>query len=134
MLAYLEKVRIRAYRFMDDPYEQYGVLGQEAESVHPALTTRSRRIIPIVGLSWNGAAISPTGDGFIGGGPLKVGDEFEFQFDGDRRILAIQSADGAVATSAPCRLVGRVIPDFVSVNTTQLVHALVVCVQSLMRD
>ena len=134
MLAYLEKVKIKAYRFMDDPYEQYGVLGQEAEPVHPALTTRSRRIIPIVGLSWDGAAVSPTGDGFIGGGPLKVGDEFEFQFEGDRRILAIQSADGAIATGAPCRLVGRVIPDFVSVNTTQLVHALVVCVQSLMRD
>jgi hypothetical protein len=76
---------------------------------------------------------------FVGGGPLKLGDEFEFEMNKDRRILAVQRIDecgNAIiehSCETPAKIIGRIIPDFVSVNTTQLVHALVVCVQSLCR-
>jgi len=139
LLQKINALRMRNYGYIENAETTVGFIAQELEAVDDSFTSTTRRPIPDIRKTMDGAFSEGTLTLDLDGTEVAVGDTLKVELTGGAQeltVLSVENGQASVATDieqpdGPVYVHGRIVDDFLVINKDRIMATAVGAVQEL---
>jgi len=139
LLQKINALRMRNYGYIESAETTVGFIAQELEAVDDSFTSTTRRPIPDIRKTMDGAFSEGTLTLDLDGTEVAVGDTLKVELTGGAQeltVLSVENGQASVATDieqpdGPVYVHGRIVDDFLVINKDRIMATAVGAVQEL---